>query len=246
VIEVQGIRKRFGDTVVLDDVSLRVETGEVLGIVGPGGVGKSVLLKIVCALLEPDAGEVQVMGRPITRLRGMELAAVRAKMGVLFQNNALFDFMTVADNVAFPLRQRGELTEAEIARRVEERLSEVGLGHAQRLLPSELSGGMKKRASLARATIASAPVLLYDDPTAGLDPVTSSKIFLLVSGLHVPGETTTVVVSHDVDRMKKVCDRIALLYEGGVRWTGTVAEAEASDDPILRTFFRAGGRRRAP
>ena len=237
MIEARGISKRYGNVQVLEGIDLHVRRGEILGVIGPGGAGKSVLLKILCGLVPPDSGTVRVNGRNLAELRGLELADIRRRFGVLFQNYALFDFMTVGENVAFPLVQEHRFTDEEIAHRVAARLADVDLPRAGHLFPRELSGGMKKRVSLARATIAAAPILLYDDPTAGLDPVTSSKIFLLVKGLHTPGETTTLVISHDIDRMKAVCDRYVLIYDGRCRFDGTLAQGLASGDNVVNTFF---------
>lgn len=236
MILARDIYKHFGDVHVLDGVDLHLRRGELLGVIGPGGAGKSVLLKILCGLVRPDRGTVEVQGQDLARLDGVALAAVRRQYGVLFQNYALFDFMTVAENVAFPLAQDG-VPEGEIRERVAARLQDVDLPRAGALYPRELSGGMKKRVSLARATIAEAPILLYDDPTAGLDPVTSSKIFALVKALHRPGDSTTLVISHDIDRMRAVCDRYLLIFEGRVRFDGTFAEGSASPDGVVNTFF---------
>ena len=236
MIRARGVSKRYGPIRVLDGVELHLRKGEVLGVIGPGGEGKSVLLKILCGLVRPDRGTVEVAGRDLARLDGVELAEVRRLYGVLFQNYALFDFMTVSDNVAFPLAQAG-LPDDVVRERVAARLKDVDLPRAGHLFPRELSGGMKKRVSLARATIAEAPILLYDDPTAGLDPVTSSKIFALVRSLHRPGETTTMVISHDIDRMKAVCDRYVLVYDGRIRFEGSFGDGLNSPDDVVNTFF---------
>lgn len=241
MIQVRGLTVKFDTLTVLDNVDLAIQRGEVLGILGPGGAGKSVLIKLVCALLRPTSGTVFIAGEDVHALNSQALARVRTQIGMLFQNYALFDFMTVFQNVAFPLQQSGQFSETEMRTRVLARLEQVGLLHAQALYPNELSGGMKKRVSLARATITEAPILLYDDPTAGLDPVTSSKIFDLVRALHRPNETTTVVISHDVDRLRGVCDRFALLYHGKVLFQGTLKEAMESDHPIVHTFFTGEG-----
>jgi phospholipid/cholesterol/gamma-HCH transport system ATP-binding protein len=236
VISATGLTRSFGSDRVLDGIDLRAEPGEILGIIGPGGAGKSLLLKMLCGLMTPDGGRIEVDGQDIASLDGGEMSKIREKFGMLFQNYALFDFMNVGDNIAFPLRQRGEITESEIVDRVNERLGQVDLPGAHALFPRELSGGMKKRVALARATIAEAPYLLYDDPTAGLDPVTSSKIFGLITQLH-RSESITIIVSHDVDRMIPVCHRWIMIYDGLVRFRGNIEEAMASDDEVVRTFF---------
>lgn len=244
MIAAHDIAVEYGDVRALDGVSFRAGAGEIVGIVGPGGSGKSVLLKSLCGLVVPSEGHVEVGGERLDRLDEIGLARVRSRFGVLFQNNALFDFMSVQDNVGFPLARQRLLSADQIADRAKSRLEEVDLGHALALLPNELSGGMKKRVSLARATIAEPAILLYDDPTAGLDPVTSSKIFRLIRELARP-ENTAVVVSHDVDRMRPVCHRYALLFDGAVRFTGTWQDAEQSADHVVRTFFGGGRTRRA-
>lgn len=237
VLACQGVGKRFGTTWVLRDVSLELRPGEILGLVGRGGQGKSVLLKLLAGLIRPDEGTVLVEGRDLSRLNPVELHEVRERYGYLFQNYALFDFMTVRDNVAFPLLQKG-MAAAEAEPRVQGILSEVGLGHALDLYPDELSGGMKKRVGLARAVIADPAILLYDDPTAGLDPVTSSKIFRLVEQMRQKfPNSAAVVVSHDVDRMKAVCSRWILIEEGEVMFRGTIAHVAAAPE-LVRTFFQ--------
>lgn len=237
VIVCRGVGKRFGRQWVLRDVDLDVRPGELLGIFGPGGHGKSVLLRLMAGLTNPDEGTVEVRGKNLATVDGFELSELRRDYGYLFQNYALFDFMNVADNVAFPLRQVGGVPEDEIAQRVRERLTQLGLGHALDRFPNELSGGMKKRVGMARATIAEPRIVLYDDPSAGLDPVTSSKIFLLVKNMHhgAPG-VASVVVSHDIDRMKVICDRYVMINDGRVLFDGPES-AIASADPLVGEFF---------
>ena len=243
-IAVQRVSKHHEGRVVLDDVSLEVRAGEILGLVGPGGHGKSVLLKQLPRLLVPDRGQILLDGRDLASLTGFELARAREGFGYLFQNYALFDFMTVADNIAFPLRQeKTPPAPAEIERRVRERLAEVGLARAYDQFPRELSGGMKKRVGLARATVTDPSIALYDDPTAGLDPVTSSRIFALILAMHrkVPG-CASVVVSHDIDRMAAIVDRWVVLEHGRVAFTGVRADllralTDSPPEGLLRRFF---------
>ncbi|MFT7626147.1 MAG: phospholipid/cholesterol/gamma-HCH transport system ATP-binding protein [Myxococcota bacterium] len=236
MIEAIGLSKSFDGEQILENISFSVRAGVTLGLVGPGGVGKSLLLKMLCGLVVPDEGEVRVDGEDLAGLDFEATARMRDRFGFLFQNYALFDFLTVGENVGFPLDQRRDVPAEEIQQRVEARLAEVELPGILHLFPNELSGGMKKRVALARATIAEPPILLYDDPTAGLDPVTSSKIFNLIAKLDT-AERRTVVVGHDVDRMKAVCEQWILLYEGTIRFRGDTAAAEASTDPVVRTFF---------
>ncbi len=241
VIVCEGVGKRFDDAWVLRGLDIEVYPGEILCVIGPGGHGKSVLLRLLAGLFTPDEGRVLVDGRDLATLSPLELSRVRAQYGYLFQNYALFDFMTVADNVAFPLRQLGSVDEPTILSAVKSRLEEVNLGHTLALYPRELSGGMKKRVGLARATVAQPRIVLYDDPTAGLDPVTSSKIFELVQSMHQLGAQdgrpcASVVVSHDIDRMRRVCDRYLMIYEGALRFDGPEAEISSAVE-ICQDFF---------
>ena len=202
-----------------------------------GGQGKSVLLKMMAGLVTPDEVVVRVCGEDLRTLDASRLAAVRESFGYLFQNYALFDFMNVEDNVSFPLAQQGRLSADEIHTRAVDILTEVGLGEALALFPNELSGGMKKRVGLARAVISNPGIVLYDDPTAGLDPVTSSKIFELVKGLHQRNPAgAAVVASHDVERMRAVCDRYIMLEEGGVIFDGVEGDA-AGASSLVSEFF---------
>lgn len=221
-IELIGIEKRFGARRVLGDVTLRVAPGGRLGIIGPATAGKSVMLKIIAGLLRPEAGLVRVAGR----------------IGMLFQNNALFDFLSVADNVAFPLVQEGELPEAEIMARVTARLRAVGLAGSERKAPAELSGGMRKRVGLARATVGHPAIVLYDEPTAGLDPVTTAKIYQLLRTDHDASGGTAVVVSSDVEAVASFADTIAFVDGGGVRWVGPAAGLRDAGDEVVRGFVR--------
>ncbi|HEY6081306.1 MAG TPA: ATP-binding cassette domain-containing protein [Polyangiaceae bacterium] len=220
---------------VLRNVSLDVPRGCLYGLIGPGASGKSVLLKCLAGLLRPQAGQVLVLGQDVTRLDELGLAALRRRMGMLFQNNALFDFMTVAQNIGFPLRQRG-VSSQEIHARTGERLSRVGLSGFEERLPSRLSGGQKKRVGVARATVASAELVLYDEPAAGLDPVTSQRIFDLLRAEQLAHQATVVMVSSDLDRLLPVTDRIGVLLEGRLAFDGTVEEARASSDAAVRQF----------
>ena len=239
LVEVRDIRKVYGRRVVLDGVSLTLRPGEIVGVIGPGGHGKSVLLKTLPLLVRPDAGRVLFRGEDALRFGARRLGALRREFGYLFQNYALFDSMTVFDNVAFPLRRAG-VSEQEVAARVPRCLKRVGLGAAAGLYPDELSGGMKKRVGLARAVVAQPPVALYDDPSAGLDPVTSSKIFRLVAQLHAARrDAVTVVVSHDIDRMRAVCGRYVMLQRGRVVFDGPEAALATAPQAVRDFFFGA-------
>lgn len=239
VLSVRGVRKRFEGHTVLAGVDFEVRRGEIVGLIGPGGVGKSVLCKICCGLLDADAGRVEVLGQVFEELSLRQQQALRERVGLVFQNYALFDFMTVGENIAFPMRQRGGASEEEIMRKVRARLAEVDLPRAIGQMPSELSGGMKKRVGLARANINDPELILFDDPTAGLDPVTSSKIFNLVRRAQQDHGATCLVISHDIDRMRACCDRWVLLLDGRVYWQGDLEAARQSEDEVVEEFFRS-------
>ncbi len=233
-ISLQGVSVAFGRP-VLRNISLEIEQGCLYGLIGPGASGKSVLLKCLAGLVRPQRGEVRVLGEDVLALDEHGLSALRQRMGMLFQNNALFDFMSVADNIAFPLRQRGT-PEAEILSRTSERLARVGLAGFEARLPARLSGGQKKRVGVARATVASAEVVLYDEPAAGLDPVTSQRIFDLLRAEQRAAGATVVMVSSDLDRLLPITDCIGVLLDGKLVFNGTVAEARNSPDDAVRQF----------
>ena len=237
MIRLEGITKYHAGRPVLEDVSLEVPESTNLGLIGPGGAGKSLLLKIVCGLVEPDAGRVYIGETCVQDLDEPQLERLRFDIGMLFQNYALFDFMNVADNIAFPLRQAGDVGEDEIARRVQAQLDAVdlpGIGHQ---FPNELSGGMKKRVSFARAVVPEPPIVFYDDPTAGLDPVTSSKIFLLLQAMKTGRGVTSVTISHDIGGIKDICDHFAMLDRGRVIFHGDRGAIERSEIPIVQQFW---------
>ena len=240
MIRLEHVSKRFGSAWVLEDVSLDVPTGSTLGLVGQGGAGKSLILKLICGLIRPDGGRVTVDDAEVSALSEPALAPVRDRIGMIFQNFALFDALTVAENVGFPLARRGDLSAAAIAGRVTERLRQVHLPGIEALLPAELSGGMKKRVCLARATIHDPPILLCDDPTAGLDPVTTNRIFALLSAMQRAQRATALIVSHEVDSLLPLCDALAMLDRGRLIFAGTVAEARACEHPLLREFLDGG------
>ena len=222
---------------VLRGVSFEVPHGCLYGLVGPGAAGKSVLLKVVTGLLKPEAGTVHVGGKDIPNATELELSALRLEIGMLFQNNALFDHLTVADNVAFPLRRLTDLDEREIAERVAERLARVAMSGFEARMPSGLSGGQKKRIGVARATITKAPIVLYDEPAAGLDPVTSQKIFDLLRAEQRERNATVLMVSSDLDRLLPTTDRVGMLYKGELLFDGPTGEALRSTDPYVHQFL---------
>lgn len=221
---------------MLRNVSLDLPQGCVTALIGPGASGKSVLFKVMTGLLKPDRGEVLVDGECINDMDSTELARVRKKIGMLFQNNALFDHMNVADNITFPLRRLFNYGEEELAAIVAERLAHVSLAGFQARFPANLSGGQKKRVGFARATAMRAPIVLYDEPTAGLDPVNSQKIFNLILEEQRAQNSTVVVVSSDVGGLLTIADRVAMLHRGELLFSGTTAEAKRSGIAAVNQF----------
>ncbi len=238
MIDVRNVTKFHERDIVLDDVSLSVREGTQLALIGPGGAGKSLLLKVITALVKPEAGEVVVDGDRMLELDEVGLSKARAKMGMLFQNYALFDFMTVEENIGFPLQRGGKHTPKEIEEHVAELLDQVDLPGIQKQYPRELSGGMKKRVTFARAIIHEPPILFYDDPTAGLDPVTSSKIFILLDRMKRERGVTSIVITHDILGVRDICDDFAMLNEGKLIFRGSRDEIENSDIRFVQQFWR--------
>jgi phospholipid/cholesterol/gamma-HCH transport system ATP-binding protein len=236
MIEVNHLEKTFGSAVILDDVSFRVETGESVAIIGRSGGGKSVLLKHIIGLLKPDAGQVLIDGENLCGLDERQLLRVRHKFGMLFQGAALFDSMTVAENIAFALRREGNPTEAEIARKVAHALELVELSGTENKNPSELSGGMRKRVGLARAIVYEPQIVLYDEPTTGLDPVVSDSIDHLILRVRDHLKVTTVVVTHDMRSARRLGQRILMIYNHKLYANGTADEIFNSTDPVVRRF----------
>jgi phospholipid/cholesterol/gamma-HCH transport system ATP-binding protein len=236
VIEFQDLRKAFDGRPVLEGFTLRVQDGETTVIIGYSGTGKSVALKHVVGLLQPDAGDVIVDGRAVSTLDRAALTALRREIGFVFQFAALFDSMSVFDNVALGLRRR-DLSDDEIAARVREALALVDLTGAEERYPAELSGGMRKRVGIARAIALRPRYILYDEPTTGLDPVTSAVIDQLMVRTREHLRVTGIVVTHDMRSAYTVGDRIAMLYEGRIRQVGTVAQIQETEDPVVRQFI---------
>jgi phospholipid/cholesterol/gamma-HCH transport system ATP-binding protein len=236
MISVRGISKSYAHP-VLRDVSFDVPQGCLYGLIGPGASGKSVLLKCIVGLIKPDSGSILVEGEDVTQLDDLALGKLRLKFGMLFQNNALFDYMPVGDNIAFPLRRLYDLPEEEIRARVAERLQRMALPGFEARAVGGLSGGQKKRIGVARATVTRAPIILYDEPAAGLDPVTSQKIFNLLREEQRAANATVVMVSSDIDRLLTVTDRVGMLYKGRLIFDGTTAEAKASSNPAVKQFI---------
>jgi phospholipid/cholesterol/gamma-HCH transport system ATP-binding protein len=236
VIRLEVVGKAFGRREVLRSVDLVVPQGCLYGLIGPGASGKSVLVKSVAGLLPPDRGRILVDGVDIHRLNELDLQQFRKRFGMLFQNNALFDYLTVGENIAFPLRRLFDLDESEIQERVRDRLRHVSLAGFEDRLCAGLSGGQKKRVGVARATVTRAPIVLYDEPAAGLDPVTSQRIFELLRDEQRESGATVLMVSSDLDRMLTVTDRVGMLYQGRLLFDGTTEEARSCTEPHVRQF----------
>ncbi len=239
VIEARHLYLSFGDNSVLEDISFEVREGDALAIVGVSGVGKSTILKLILRLLVPDSGEVIIDGEDINQLSFEEVLEVRQKMGMVFQASALFDSLSVFENVAFPLREHMHLTEDELAERVRQALEMVNLSMDElgARLPAELSGGQKKRVGIARAISHQPKILLYDEPTTGLDPVTGRTIVELIRRLETELDVTSVVVSHDMRAVLAVSTHIAMLQDGGIIFYGTPDEIRASDNAYIQEFI---------
>jgi len=235
--EIRGLTKRYGDRVVLDHLDFDIRKGECLVILGRSGTGKSVTLRQLNGLEKPEAGTVSFDGTELTRLEERELFPIRRRIAMLFQSGALFDSMNVFDNVAFPLREHTRKPEPEIAGTVRHKLSLVGLRDVESKMPSDLSGGMKKRVALARSLALDPEVMLFDEPTTGLDPITSATIGKLINSIQKDLGVTSVVVTHDIPLARRVGDRIALLVEGKFSFLGDWPEAESSNNPQLADFL---------
>jgi phospholipid/cholesterol/gamma-HCH transport system ATP-binding protein len=237
LIEFHGVKKAFGEKVVYSDLNLTIERGESLTIIGGSGQGKSVMLKLLIGLLKVDGGEIHFDGRSIAALPEKEYSDVRRRIGMLFQGAALFDSLTVRENVAYGLREHLRMNEREINERVAESLTSVGLPGIEEMSPSDLSGGMKKRVGLARAIAVRPEVLLYDEPTTGLDPINTTRINRLIMRLKEQLHVTTVVVTHDMHSAFLVSDRMAMIHQGSAVFVGTPDEIRTSTDPRVKDFI---------
>lgn len=242
LISIRGLHKRLGRQHVLRGFDLDVTTGETLVVIGRSGGGKSVLLKHIIGLMKPTSGEVFVEGENITGLSERRLTAIRRKIAILFQSAALFDSMTVEENVAFPLREAGLRDPKTIAEKVAHALEVVDLAGEQNKMPENLSGGMRKRVGLARAIVSDPVCVLYDEPTTGLDPVVADSINRLIRRLQKRLGVTSIVVTHDMKSAFHVADQVAYLHEGGIYFKGTPAELRASPDPVIQDFIEGRSR----
>ncbi|MBV6440892.1 MAG: ATP-binding cassette domain-containing protein [Haliscomenobacteraceae bacterium CHB4] len=238
VIEIKNLCKSFGTNKVLDHFNLSLFRGENLVVLGKSGSGKSVLIKCIIGLMRPEHGSIRVLGQNILQLNQVELDEIRVKVGFLFQSNALYDSMTVRENLEFPLRRHSfQLTQPEVNDMVMEALSNVGLEHTVDMMPAELSGGMRKRIALARTLILKPEIILYDEPTTGLDPITSLEIINLIQEIEEKFGTSAIIITHDMKCVKLVAHRVAMLIDGKCYALGTYNELSASEDEKIRQFF---------
>ncbi len=237
MIRIQDLHKTFGRQPVLRGLSLEVATGEIMVVIGRSGGGKSVLLKHLIGLLHPDSGAILVDGVDITQLRGSALDRIRDHYGVVFQGGALFDSMSVFDNIAFPLREKSRLGAAEIGQKVEEKLEQVGLTDMGHKNPAEISGGMRKRVAIARALVTEPQVVFFDEPTTGLDPILVNTIHHLIVELHRKFRFTAVMVSHEIPEIFRIADRVAMLHDGVIVESGTPDAVQASTNPVVQQFI---------
>lgn len=237
MLEVEDLHRSFDGQKVLQGVDLRVKEGEVMALIGRSGFGKTVLLRHMMGLMKPDRGRVIIDGIDINRVRSSERKAIKEKFGVLFQGGALFDSLTVFENVAFPLREKLKLREPEIRERVMHELDQVGLIGSENKYPAEISGGMKKRVALARAIIHNPQLVFFDEPTTGLDPVTTRAIHELISATHRRLNFTALIVTHEVPDIFPIIHRVALLHDGKIVAIGRPGQIEASDHPVMRDFL---------
>jgi len=239
VIIINNLEKHFGSLEVLKDVSMKLYKGENLVVLGKSGTGKSVLIKCIVRLLDADAGTIDIDGVEINSIRAKELDNARAKIGFLFQSGALYDSMTVRENLAFPLKRiKKEMTEEQIDLKIKETLENVGLPEVIDKMPSELSGGMRKRVSLARTIIVDPSIMLYDEPTTGLDPVTSDEISGLINDIQKKYKTSSIIITHDIECVRSVANRIIMLHQGKVYMEGSLEDFEKSEDEMVQAFFK--------
>lgn len=239
VITINNLKKSFGNQSVLKDLSLKLYKGENLVVLGKSGSGKSVLIKCIVRLLNIDDGSINVLGEDITALKSENLVELRKKIGFLFQSGALYDSMTVKQNLEFPLRRmKMDLSQNEIDKKIEEALDHVGLADAIDKMPSQLSGGMRKRISLARTIVVEPMIILYDEPTTGLDPATSDEISLLINNVQKKYKTTSIIITHDIECARATANRLIMLQDGEVYQEGELNEFENSKDTLIKSFFK--------
>jgi phospholipid/cholesterol/gamma-HCH transport system ATP-binding protein len=239
MIKIINLVKSFGGFRVLDGINLELPSGQITVVIGKSGVGKSVLLKHIIGLLKPDSGQVIIDGQDISQLKGRALQDFKRRIAVLFQGGALFDSLSVFENIAFPLREKTRLTETEIAKRVRDRLVQMSLtSEVETKFPDELSGGMKKRVALARAMIQEPEIMFYDEPVTGLDPPMTNTVFHLITKTHQESGYTALMVSHDIPEVFHVAHQVAMLYKGRIIAAGTPEEIQSHADPVVQSFIR--------
>jgi phospholipid/cholesterol/gamma-HCH transport system ATP-binding protein len=238
-IVIRGLRKSFGSQVVMNGIDLTIDRGKTLAVLGQSGTGKSVLLKLIIGLMRPDSGSIEIEGQDIAKVSRDQLNQIRKKIGFLFQNAALYDSLTVAENVDFPLARNSQLSREQRKQRVRELLSKVGMERAADKMPSEISGGMQKRVGLARALALNPEIVLFDEPTAGLDPITADEIDGLITDLKKEQSMTSIVVTHDIHGVRFYSDRVVMLREGSIVMDGTFTDFEKSKDEFLARFLKA-------
>jgi phospholipid/cholesterol/gamma-HCH transport system ATP-binding protein len=237
MIRLVNVHKSFGSQYVLRGLNLEIPAGAIYAVIGQSGTGKSCLLKHLIGLMRPDAGEIWIDDTEISSLKGRALNTIRSRFGMLFQGGALFDSLSVYDNVAFPLREKTKLSETTIREKVHERLAQVGLPGTDAKFPAELSGGMRKRVALARALVSEPEFLLFDEPTTGLDPIRVNAIHQLILDLHKLFHFTAVIVSHEIPEIFSLATHVAMLHQGVIVVAGTPAELQASTDPVVQQFI---------
>jgi len=237
MIKIVDLKKSFDGDMVLDGVNLTIPGEKITVILGRSGTGKTVLMKHIIGLLKPDSGSIFVDGKDIAAMDDDELDLIRSHFSMLFQGGALFDSINVFDNIAFPLREREKISAKDVEKVVTQRISEVGLTGMKRKMPAELSGGMIKRVGLARALITKPEVILFDEPTAGLDPITEDSITQLILQTHKKSPTTFIIISHDIDFTFEIADKIAILHKGKIIAEGTASEIKKTKDPFIRNYF---------
>lgn len=239
VIEISNLSKSFGTQTVLNGITLQLEQGENLVVLGKSGSGKSVLIKCIAALITPDSGKISVLGQDVFTLKREALAELRKQIGFMFQNGALYDSMTVKENLEFPLRRiKKDMNDKDLLQKVEETLEQVGLKDTLNKMPSQLSGGMRKRISLARTIVLDPLIMLYDEPTAGLDPVTSDEISNLILDVQKTYKTSSVIITHDIACAKTIADRMVMLKDGKIYLEGNKDAILKSSDPEIKAFFK--------
>jgi len=236
MIRIEEFHKSFDGNEVLKGLSLNINTGEVMALIGGSGCGKSVLLKHVAGLMQPDRGRVIIDGKDIGMLRGRGLRALRDRLGFLFQGGALFDSLTVLENVAFPLKEKTKMSDEMVHKKAMEELEHVGLSRSEHKYPSQISGGMVKRAAIARALVMEPEIMLFDEPTTGLDPVTGAAILDLIDSCHKRLSFTGILVTHEIKNVFAIVDKVAMMHDGVIRVEGTAQEVMDSMDPVVRAF----------